>query len=186
MSFDIYVFQLLGSLADKNWILDALFIFFAKYAVYFLFLLAIFIGWRMDNWRKKIYFFLLSLTSLIVSRGIVVEILKYAFQRQRPADYFQLEEVIVHGSSFAFPSGHTAFLFALSFSFWFFNKKWAWTFAGLSLLVGLSRIVTGAHWPTDIIFAILIGAITPFVLEIFFFNKAKKEKSPSVNSTEGD
>jgi len=176
MSFDLYIFQAFNGLVGKNWLFDSFSFFFSEYSLFLLIILAIYFGWTIKNWRNKISFFLLSLTSLIVSRGIIVEILKLIFKRERPSDFLNIE-TIIHGSGFSFPSGHTAFLFTLAFSIWVLNKKWGSIFIVLSFLTAISRIITGAHWPTDIIFGILIGSIIPFILEPYFF-KNKKEKSP--------
>lgn len=177
MAFDLYFFQVFHGLAEKNWVLDALSVFFAKYVIYLLVLASFYFFWRLKNWRRRFYFFALSFSSLLISRGIIFETINRLFARSRPGDYLDFTPVI-HGSGFSFPSGHAVFLFTLAFSIFVFDKKWGSLFALLSFLVGLSRIIVGAHWPTDVIFGIMLGTLIPFIIRPFLF---PKKESPRLN-----
>ena len=68
-----------------------------------------------------------------------------------PWDY----EKVVH----SMPSGHTAVSFAalVMIGMLFPRIKWAtWT---LAVIIGVSRIYVGAHWPSDVIFGAFVGMI---------------------------
>ncbi len=57
----------------------------------------------------------------------------------------------------SFPSGHTFFLTAITASFWhIFNKKMKFFCVLLIIFVAISRIVSGAHYPIDILGAVVI------------------------------
>ncbi|TVP13767.1 phosphatase PAP2 family protein [Shewanella sp. KCT] len=91
---------------------------------------------------------------------ILVPLLKQTFDAPRPAVI--LETLNIVGEirlKHSFPSGHTAtaFLFAGTLFFAYRQtqiKCLAITFASL---VGLSRIVVGAHWPEDVIMGAFVG-----------------------------
>ncbi len=97
---------------------------------------------------------------LMLSSGLN-NALKIAFHGPRP--YWFSRAVRAWGSnpSFGLPSGHAQ----NSVSFWgllalSLRKGWAWGVAlALMLLIGLSRMYLGVHFPTDVIVGWLIGAL---------------------------
>jgi membrane-associated phospholipid phosphatase len=65
----------------------------------------------------------------------------------------------------AFPSGHTATIF-LFFGIWALSEERRWASLALILppaLVGLSRIVVGVHWPSDILAGAALGWVSAWV-----------------------
>lgn len=65
---------------------------------------------------------------------------------------------------YSFPSGHmTAITAAMTAMFILCNKKWSWIgFVGV-FLMGVSRIYLIAHYATDVVAGIFVGAIAGFV-----------------------
>ena len=61
----------------------------------------------------------------------------------------------------SFPSGHSTSAFAFAFAMWFgAPKKWMkWVSMVVAILMGLSRLYVGVHYPTDIIGGILVGLL---------------------------
>ncbi|RVU82784.1 phosphatase PAP2 family protein [Leucothrix sargassi] len=88
--------------------------------------------------------------------------LKYGFDIARPnhvlsADQFNLIGVDIQSPSF--PSGHTLTIFAVLGLVGFWNQV-ALTgrlLFALAVLIALSRIALGVHWPSDIVFGALVG-----------------------------
>jgi undecaprenyl-diphosphatase len=114
--------------------------------------LALWLGYKR-HWRYGAGFALASLLSLTAS-----EYLKASFARPRPTIVPHLDFT----NNFAYPSGHATsaavvyLLFALLVPT---QKRGRWLVAAfiLAFLTGVSRIVLGVHWPSDVIGGWMLG-----------------------------
>lgn len=115
---------------------------------------------------KKTFFCLLS---IFFTSVFITLILKYSVQRIRPfithSNILQLTEP----SRYSFPSGHTTIAFALAFGMLFlgFKKVVIIPIFFWAILVAFSRMILGAHYPTDILTAIIITFIISFCITIY-------------------
>jgi len=110
--------------------------------------------------------------------GAVTGVLKVLIGRARPVFFEALGQTgFVPGTNdWAFnsmPSGHTSASFAglVMVGLLFPKYKWAtWT---LAILIGLSRIAMGAHFPSDVILGAFIGMAVADLVKWFFCKKVK-------------
>ena len=122
---DLYLFNLINQFALKWLWLDTLGIFFADYFEYvlvgylFLFLAVAF--------RKYLKMVIRAFLSAILARFVIVNFIRWLWQRPRPFIDNHVNLLLTHNSS-SFPSGHAAFFFALSTIVYLYNKK-----AGISI-----------------------------------------------------
>ncbi|HSB80711.1 MAG TPA: phosphatase PAP2 family protein [Candidatus Methylomirabilis sp.] len=67
----------------------------------------------------------------------------------------------------SFPSGHatTAFATALILAFWY--PRQTGLFVGLAILVGLSRVVLGAHFPSDVLAGAVLGSGVALIVHAY-------------------
>lgn len=88
----------------------------------------------------------------------VYVILKKAFKRPRPCDLlFNFRAHIKPSDKFSLPSGHTAAAFLMaSLLSWFYPLVTIPVFLWATC-VGLSRILLGVHYPTDILAGACLG-----------------------------
>lgn len=89
--------------------------------------------------------------------------------RVRPVSLIDLhfpdQEFIFDRPGPSFPSDHTAFLVAVTIIFWHKGQKnVAWFIGTITALTMLARVVTGQHWPSDIVGGALLGAFAAWVL----------------------
>lgn len=165
MVIDEKLFLLIHSLVGKSQILDFFAIFFSEYSGYFLMAGVLIILFLENDWKKRIHYFSLISLSVILSRGILTELIRFFYFRPRPflaLDFIPLINKINEG---AFPSGHAAFFFALSLPVYLINKKWGRYFIGTSILMGLARIFVGVHWPFDIFGGIAVAFISFYAIK---------------------
>ena len=111
--------------------------------------------------------------------------LKPLIGRTRPYEVIEgLTRIIEKQSDRSFPSGHTANSMAVGVSLWLVSKKYeiigdkklyfpkaaGWAVLVWSVLVGLSRLYVGVHFPTDV----LGGAIVAILNTVIVFTVYKK------------
>lgn len=100
---------------------------------------------------------------------LLYRFLKNRLVRERPfIRFLSIHPHAVPLDRYSFPSGHTmnAVNFAILLS-WFFPAL-ASIVMPFALLVALSRIVLGMHYPTDVLVGMALGAsIAMFTLELF-------------------
>lgn len=173
---DIYLFKLINNFSHKFWLLDYAAIFTAEYLGYFLILAAIFLIFKEKKWRDKIYFFSFFALSLILSRGIVAEIIKFFIARPRPFLILEIQPLVKYDAydvNMSFPSGHAAFYFALAFAVLLFyfkkekspkSKMGNW-FLGGAVLISVARVFAGIHWPSDILIGAAIGIVSAYIVK---------------------
>ncbi len=134
--------------------------------------------WRWWGWISALA---MGVTTLVAA--FMSEVLKYFFDRVRPELVAQLDPI----TSPAYPSGHSnnAAVFYILFIMLVPQARhpgWQLAAAAMILLTGLSRILLGVHWPTDVIggwmmgasFALIAGAI------ISYHEHQKKGDFPSI------
>ncbi|MEK7141666.1 MAG: phosphatase PAP2 family protein [Patescibacteria group bacterium] len=109
--------------------------------------------------EKKDHWFLLPFMGAGVTSWALVElILKPLVARVRPTE---LMGAIIVGSTshdFSMPSGHATIAFAMATVLSQKEPKWRWLFFSLAILISLSRIYLGKHYPLDVIMGGFIGA----------------------------
>ncbi len=106
--------------------------------------------------------FVSSLSAWVVARG-----LKMLFQINRPFIEYNITPLFEE-TGYSFPSEHMAVLSAFSFVVYGFNKKIGIGLFIFTVIVGISRMVIGVHYPIDVITGIVVGVgIAYFIKKIF-------------------
>lgn len=96
---------------------------------------------------------------------LICSMLKELFHHPRPfISVPDLHLLLVHGGYDSFPSNHATFFAALATSMFFVDKKLGAIYATLAIIIGISRIIIGVHFPIDIVVGWLLGVVVAFVI----------------------
>ena len=112
------------------------------------------------------------LTTAAVNQGI-----KQLVRAPRPIGQPGVRSLRVHtAGGYSFPSGHTQSATAMFYSLYrYLERRWlAAVTVAVGLLVGLSRLYLGVHWPKDV----LAGLILAVVLSEICYRLYKNCKNP--------
>ena len=86
-------------------------------------------------------------------------LLKAKIQRDRPCDRISNSSTIIKPSDkFSMPSGHTSAAFLMAVLISYFYVQFAVLVSLWAALIGLSRIVLGVHYPSDILAGAALGS----------------------------
>lgn len=122
-------------------------------------------------WKKKKREWILPLWLTMGITAIITVALKIIVHRLRPfsAGIVPLAAGIIAKASylvwdFSFPSGDTSFIFCTIPIVSKLYPKLKYFWIGFAVLVGLSRIYFGLHYPSDVISGALIGLFTGMII----------------------
>lgn len=104
---------------------------------------------------------------IIVSDQISSNLIKSLVSRIRPCHIHQdLNLLLSCKNSFSFPSSHAVNNFAAATYLSFFFNKYKNLFITTAILVSISRVYLGLHYPSDIIAGAMLGALIGYLFYI--------------------
>lgn len=176
MNLDLKIFFWLNNFAGHSKVLDAFFVACASSVLPYLFLLGLFFFIYFSHYSKKEKITLLGMSFLaaFLSRFGVAEIIRFFYHHPRPFLLYSVHQLLPE-SGWSFPSGHAIFFFSLATVVSFFNKKWGRVFFITALIISISRVIVGVHYPSDIlggmVLGILVAYLVIFVYKRLFFQR---------------
>jgi membrane-associated phospholipid phosphatase len=153
---DEWIFLLLNSRGIRPPLLDCLMLGLTQLG-HFVFALIL----ALIFYFTQSKYFAYSLIFGVITLGLMIEIIKLWIRRVRP--YIKLKKIRIVGSRASgrsFPSGHTgqAFFLASLIVHYYHVNIYLWIFLyATALLVGITRIYVGMHYPRDVIAGAILG-----------------------------
>lgn len=108
-----------------------------------------------------------SLVTITISQAIVHS-LKRILSRERP--YKIIEQLNTYGinlKDYSFPSGHTAATFSIATTIALNIPRLSILVFVIAIIVGISRIYLGVHYPTDVAAGIFLGISTALLVNFY-------------------
>jgi membrane-associated phospholipid phosphatase len=129
----------------------------------------------LKNLKGQMYF---SLIAMLIT-GIAVNIIKIIIAKPRPYVWLNMGDQPIswfvfsqHPRFNSFPSGHATTIASVATAFWFFFPKWRVLWILIAALVGASRILSQAHYLSDVIIGYWLGWLVTYCMyQKFYFPK---------------
>lgn len=153
-SLDRYCYSLFSSLRSRYlFATTARWVSGSGDGYWYLFVAYLLVWVSGSNWD-----YLIALAITFAIERPLYWLLKNSFRRNRPTNYTPDALLIAH-DKFSFPSGHTcaAFVFATVTSSFF--PALAAPLLIWAAMIGVSRVVVGVHYPTDIMAGMCLGLL---------------------------
>ena len=126
-------------------------------------------GIKKQGTKLLLYICICGAIAIIIGDG-----LKYLLGRYRPIMLFEHNYYGLHffSSEWALnstPSGHTLRAFTILTGLSMLYRRFTPVFISIAILIGISRVVVTAHYPSDIVFGAFIGIFTALWTYKHFF-----------------
>ncbi|UPW81304.1 undecaprenyl-diphosphatase [Lysinibacillus sp. Ag94] len=156
------LFRMVNNLGKEFPFTNLPMIIIAEYTVFFLAIFVI-LFWFTKNKENKMMLICGGISFILAeTMGKVAGLLH--FNQQPFAVLSNTNQLIEKTINNSFPSDHTILFFSFCMSFWLFKKgKWiVWVL--LAILVGVSRIWVGVHYPLDVLVGAFIGIASTVII----------------------
>jgi undecaprenyl-diphosphatase len=172
---NLFIFRSLNGLAINYPALDSLFVFLANNFGYVAFAVLAYYLFTHDD-RKKGTQEVLMIIAIAGIAWVAAHILKDVFHTLRPFVLLSDAKNLFPGETGgAFPSGHATFYSALAVMMYFYYRRIGFWLGAVAFIIGISRIISGVHWPVDILGGFVLGpaiaAIVYFLIKKYVFAK---------------
>jgi undecaprenyl-diphosphatase len=151
----IQVFQWITELGKSTW--------------YLISLAALFVFYKFIRRHRLAANAALFIFAAVALSGVMINLIKPLVGRLRPkllfeAGLYGFDPFRIGYEYNSFPSGHATTVFALAAALTLFFPRWRLPLFGFAVVVGLSRIIVGAHYLSDVMGGACIGVTTVFIL----------------------
>ena len=122
--------------------------------------------WKGD--RRLRFAVIASIVALVISDQLASAVLKPIFARPRPCKVMEVHLLVACGAGFSLPSSHAANLFAQAFLFRTITPRSAKFLIPLAIVVALSRVFVGVHYPFDVLTGAALGTVVGYCVATIF------------------
>lgn len=161
LSLNQKLFLLINNFAGKSQLADKIGVFIGEGGPYFFIILICLIYFNKKKKKEAIYATITVMLAIIFNH-----ILEHFYYHPRPFADGLGRLLSEHNPDSSFPSDHTTFMLALSWSLLMFKEtsELGRKMLLLGVVFGLARVFEGVHYPFDILGGFIMGGIAAFII----------------------
>lgn len=159
------VFQMINGWSGHYFWLDKLMVYMSQYGLeLFAFcLVMIWIAGNGDTKRSVLYAGLTGILALFVNF-----LIGHIYYEPRPFVTHSVNLLFSHAADASFPSDHTTGAFALAIMIFLLRNReseaWGYCMLLLAVVMGISRVYVGHHYPGDVLGSIAVAILTSVLI----------------------
>lgn len=164
---NLKLFEMINGLANKNVFLNDFMIFFSKYVPY-IFMISIVVIFFLGIKKEKIEYKKIAVNTVIttVISLIFSFIIGKIYYVNRPFVKNSVNLLYDHAKDASFPSDHATGTMGIALGIGKYNKIISRISIFLSIMVGISRVYVGHHYPADIIGAYVLVFLVNYIYNL--------------------
>ena len=176
MSFWNYIFNSINGMAGKNPILDYIMIFSSQKLPYILaaIIVAIYVIGivKKDKRARGLAVDTVIVTSINI---LIAAVIGQIWYTPRPfVNNSNTHLLYLHKADSSFPSDHSLASMSIALGLNRYNKIIGVVTIALSILIGISRVYVGHHYPQHVLGSFIIAIIMNFIYKNFLSDKVQK------------
>ena len=115
-------------------------------------------------------------------QGLANDLIKVLVGRSRPGlllaeDIYGFKPFTDRYYYASFPSGHANTIAALCYGLYKVTGRFRWVWLTIALAVMASRVIVGAHFPSDVLFGAYLGVVVTELIAAAFEKKSKRDNT---------
>jgi len=163
VSLNARLFLLINNISHHSRVLDAIMIFFARYAPFLLIGFLIYLWFLTREMGRRMAVRAAVSGALSIGAARVIGLLHY---QAIPSVLGFGRPLILHAANNSFPSDHASFSFGLAMSL-LFSGSGLWPQAmAIAILIAFARVFVGVHFPLDVAVGAAVGALAAGLVHI--------------------
>jgi undecaprenyl-diphosphatase len=160
-----HLFELINQQAGRADGVDDVMEFAATWLIYVVFAVgAVLVAVALHRGRIRP---VLEIGAVLVLAFAAATGLQHLSRELRPFQTHQVHQLIAHEGGVSLPSDHATAAFAIAFAVGLFlHRDWGVALAVLAVMIGLSRVWVGVHYPGDILAAAVIATLAGLEVKV--------------------